>query len=69
MEKQKEFFTVSSVSREDLISQGWDAENLDDSTMQNIADKMGDAFCECGYWDILGGVCEHYEIKKLKEKE
>jgi hypothetical protein len=63
---KKEFFVVSVVSREDLINQGWDAENIDDSTMQNFADKMGEAFCDCGYWDILNGVAEHYNLKKIK---
>lgn len=66
MTNKKEFFTVSSVSREDLISQGWDAENLDDSTMQNLADKMGESWCDNGYWETLDIMAEHYEIKKLK---
>jgi len=65
METQKEFFVVSVVSREDLINQGWEAKDLDDATMQNIADKMGNAFCDCGYWDILDGVADYYKLKKL----
>lgn len=65
MESKQEFFVVSEVSREDLINEGWDAEKLDDSTMQNIADKMGEAFCDCGYWDILNSVAEYYKLKKI----
>jgi len=62
---KQEFFVVSEVSREDLINEGWDAEKLDDGTMQNIADKMGEAFCDCGYWDILNSVADYYKLKKL----
>lgn len=65
MESKQEFFVVSEVGREDLINEGWDAEKLDDSTMQNIADKMGEAFCDCGYWDILNSVAEYYKLKKI----
>lgn len=65
MESKQEFFVVSEVGREDLINEGWDAEKLDDSTMQNIANKMGEAFCDCGYWDILNSVAEYYKLKKI----
>jgi hypothetical protein len=60
-----EFFVISRISREDLKSQGWDADNIDDSTMQSIADKIGDMFCGSGYWNILNDVAKNYELKKL----
>lgn len=48
-------FVPTTVSREDLSSQGFDNPfKLTDSQMQEIADKMGDIWTESGdYWDAL----------------
>lgn len=48
----KEFFVVSRLHREDLKQIGVKADFSDDE-MQAIADKMGENFCDCCYWQSL----------------
>lgn len=63
-------FQVSSVCREDLLSQGYDRKQvlaLDDSDMQHIADKMGESFCDMGYWEALDVMAEDYKLKKQQK--
>lgn len=64
VEDRTGYFIVSNVAREDLESQGFDASHVDDATMQNIADKMGDSFCDGGYWEALEVLAEHNEIPR-----
>lgn len=68
MTKEKEFFIISQVSREDLNSQGFDGNSLDDAEMQNLADRMGSSWCDTGYWETLDATAEYYEIKKLNNE-
>ena len=70
-EKQKdepqEFFPITTVAREDLEQEGFDASKVDDATMQRLADKMGDAYCDDGFWVDLRILAEYLEIpKKIK---
>ena len=48
MEKVKKVFTVSVITREDLENLGYDAENLDDKTMESIASDIGEIHREYG---------------------
>lgn len=41
LKSEEEFFIVSVVSRDDLISQGYDGNAVDDKTMERIASSMG----------------------------
>lgn len=52
-------FIVSCLTREDIEAQGYDASNIDDATMERIADKMGEAFNEDGiYWTSINYQCD-----------
>lgn len=58
-EKLNKPFEVSSVCRADLISEGFDEEEvamLKDYEMDYIASKMGDAFCDTSYWIALNEI-------------
>jgi len=47
-------FAITHLTRADLIDRGFDVSNVDDQTMQYLANKMGDAYVEYGdYWDTL----------------
>ena len=62
-------FEVSSVSREDLEYQGFSGRQTNDSDMETLADKMGNAFCESGYWEILDTIADEYlHIPKTRKK-
>jgi hypothetical protein len=47
------YFPVTHLSREDLTSQGFDVSKVSDAEMEQLACKMGDSYCDNGYWDSL----------------
>lgn len=54
----KESFCISRLSREDLEEKGFDTSNIDDDTMQRIADKLGEDYCEQLFWISLEIIAE-----------
>ena len=64
--KEKEFFEITSVSREDLESAGFDASNVDDIVMSTLADKMADDYLEQLFWSSLRIIAENLNIPKKK---
>lgn len=52
-EKKKEFFPITSISRDDLVAAGFDAEGVTDEQMEQLADKMADDYLEQLYWSSL----------------
>lgn len=56
---RSEFFPVSFVTRDDLEVSGYDTSNMTDSDMERLADKMGDAYCDDGYWIDLEIIAEN----------
>ena len=63
---KKEYFTITSVAREDLQNRGFDTSKVDDSTMERLASKMSDAYLEIGFWIDLEIIAENLEIPKQK---
>lgn len=61
---KKEYFNITSVSREDLEGIGYDTSNVDDDTMEHLASKMADAYCDNGFWIDLPILADHLEIPK-----
>lgn len=57
-------FTITSVCRADLEGEGYDTSNIDDATMERLASKMADAYCDNGFWIDLPIIAEHLEIPK-----
>ena len=59
-------FILTAVSRADLKSRGFDADNLSDEDMQDIADNMADDYIEYGgYWEGLEDEAEKMGAKKV----
>jgi len=63
----KESFPISCLSREDLEDKGFDASEVDDATMQRLADKLGNDYCEQMFWISLEIIAESMGIP-MKEK-
>lgn len=59
-------FPVTHVSRDDLEGQGFDTTNVDDYTMERIASKMSDAYCDNGYWIDLDIIAECNDVPKYR---
>jgi len=59
-------FEISALSEEDLQYLGFDTSGLDDSTMERIASKMGDNYCDQLYWDSLQVIAECMGIPKVE---
>jgi len=53
-------FPITSVCREDLESAGFNTKNVDDSTMERLASKMADAYCNDDFWTALETIAEDY---------
>ena len=64
----KESFCISRLSREDLEEKGFDASDVDDKTMQRLADKLGDDYCEQLFWDSLDIIAESMGIPMKSKK-
>lgn len=63
------FFDVVRIHRDDIESAGYDSSNVDDSTMERLASKMGDIMVEYYFWDMLPDLCELFEIPQKEESE
>lgn len=63
----KESFIVTEVSREDLEAIGYDTSEVSDDTMERLASKLGDDYCEQLFWISLDIMAEYMEIPKKKK--
>ena len=54
----QEAFVISRLSREDLDSIGFDSSDVDDKTMQRLAEKLGEDYCEQLFWTSLEIIAE-----------
>ena len=54
----KEYFEITSVSREDLEQLGYDTTNVSDDTMESIAEMLADDYCEQLFWGSLRTIIE-----------
>jgi hypothetical protein len=62
-------FPITSVCRADLEQAGFDAKDVDDDTMSDLASKMSDAYCDIGFWEDLQILAEDLKIKKRKNRK
>ena len=60
----KESFVISEVSREDLEEIGYDTSEVSDKTMEYLAKKLGDDYCEQLFWTSLNITAEYMDIPK-----
>lgn len=69
MDEKQTFFPITSVSRDDLESIGFDTSNVSDSTMEYLAKKMANDYLDQLYWFSLEIIAEYLEIPKKDSKE
>ena len=60
-------FPISELSREDLETLGFDSSKVDDATMERLASKLRDDYCEQLFWISLKTIAEYLEIPKNKK--
>lgn len=65
---REEAFIIASVCRDDLVNEGFDAENLSDEDLQCIANIMGDFYDNYGYRDDLLEAARKLGLKKFNNK-
>ena len=61
---RKEYFPITSVSRDDLDAKGFDTSEVDDATMERLASKMADDYCEQLFWSSMEIIAEYMDIPK-----
>ena len=64
---ENSFFKITSVHRDDLEHAGFDALQVDDHTMQRLASKMADDYCDQLFWDHLPIIAEIVGIPRKEE--
>ena len=57
-------FPITSVARGDLESIGFDASNVTDDRMAEIADHMQDAYCDDAFWVELDVIADDMGIPR-----
>ena len=63
---KKDWFEVTALCRDDLTTLGFIGSAVDDNTMENLARKLGDAYCESNGFDRdLFFFAEDFGIPKL----
>lgn len=58
-------FSLTSVCREDLENEGYDTSKVSDSTMEELASKMGEAIMP-EFWQDLHIIADDLKIKRRK---
>lgn len=61
----KESFEITSVSRADLESKGFDTSQITDEQMERLASKMADDYCEQLFWEHLETIADIMELPRL----
>ena len=69
IEAQDEFFKITSVSRGDLEERGFDVSNVSDATMERLASKMSDDYCNQLFWESMEIIADSLGIKKIKKED
>ena len=65
----KESFVITEVSREDLEELGYETSEVSDKTMEYLAKKLADDYCEQLFWTSLNIIAEGLDIPKKKSQE
>jgi hypothetical protein len=58
------FFPITSVSRDDLASQGFETSTVTDEHMAEIADHMQDAYYDDAFWVELDVIADDLGIPR-----
>lgn len=65
----KEFFKITSVSRDDLEVLGYNASRVSDKKMEHLAKRLADDYLEQLFWTSLDIMAEFLEIPKRRKKK
>ena len=69
MKREKEWFKITCVHRDDLIEAGFDGDAVDDTIMERLASKMCDDYVEQLFWIHIGIIAEDLGIPRLEKNE
>ena len=69
MKREKEWFQITCVHRDDLIEAGFDGDAVDDTIMERLASKMCDDYVEQLFWIHIGIIAEDLGIPRLEKNE
>lgn len=73
LQSEKNSFQITSVSRADLESIGFNVDKITDEQMLRLSDKMANDYCEQLYWTSLIIIAENLEFptkyNKLSQNE
>jgi hypothetical protein len=63
------YFPITTVHRNDLRQAGFNADNVDDATMSEVAERMADAYVENCFWIDLKIIADILDIPKTRKKK
>jgi hypothetical protein len=64
----KGFFRITAVHRDDLEAIGFEAGKVTDEQMQQLADKMANAYLDSSFWIDLEETAEYLGFPKAEKK-
>lgn len=64
IQKNSDYFAIATLTREDLVTDGYDVSNITDKEMDEIAEKLGDMYVEHVFWQDLVYVADEMGIKQ-----
>lgn len=62
-----DFFPITSVSREDLQTYGFDTRSVTDAQMRRLVQKMANDYCEQLFWSSMEIIAEGLEFPRYPE--
>lgn len=65
----KDSFEITSVSRADLEELGYNTSKVSDKTMEYLAKKLADDYCEQLFWTSLDIIADYMDIPKRRKKK
>lgn len=65
--RRQEAFVVTTLSRQDLESLGFNTKRVSDFKMEQLASKLSDDYCEQLFWISLHSIAECERIPKRRK--
>ena len=62
------FFSISRLHRDDFKTKGYDASDVDDATMEQIAKRMGDTFVSELFWLAIEASADAYNMPSYEDR-
>lgn len=61
------YFPITSIHRDDLKQSGFETRNVDDATMERLASKLSDDYCNQLYWESLDIIADMEGVQRMTE--